>query len=305
MSDSNQKKGKVRMNRHRIKSALYGYLFASPWLIGLFVFSLFPMLSSLYYSFTNYNLANTPKWIGLTNYKILFTSDPMIPTSVYNTLYYALFSVPLNMIIGILIALLMNRKMRGIRFMRTIYYLPNVVSITAVTMLWHLIFQNNYGLLNTALRFIGIQGPNWLSDPETAKIALVIMSCWNAGSTMIIYLAGLQGIPRIYYEAAEIDGAGPVRKFFSITLPLLSPSIFFNLIMSIIGALQTFAPALIMTGGGPVNSTTFYVLYLYRMAFENTQMGYSSAMAWLLLVATVSLTLLVYRFVGRKVYYEA
>jgi len=305
MNGNTQMKGVVRTTRRRLRGALYGYLFIAPWLIGLFIFTLYPMILSLYYSFKNYNLANTAKWIGLTNYKILFTSDPIIPISVYNTLYYALLSVPLNMIIGILIALLMNRKMRGIRLMRTIFYLPNVVSIAAVAMLWHLIFQSNYGLLNTVLRLIGIQGPNWLTDPATAKISLVIMNCWNAGGAMVIYLAGLQGIPRIYYEAAEMDGVGPIRKFFSITLPLLSPTIFFNLIMGIIGALQTFTPALIMTEGGPINSTTFYVLALYRMAFRNTQMGYASAMAWVLLLATLLLTLLVFRMVGRKVYYEA
>lgn len=291
--------------KRRRKAAICGYLFAAPWIIGFVVFTLYPVLSSLYYSFTNYNLSNNYNWIGLTNYKILFTSDHMIPVSAYNTIYYALISVPLNMVIGLLVAMMMNRKIRGINLLRTIYYMPNVVSVIAVSMLWYFIFQNNYGLLNTALRAIGIEGPNWLTDPKTAKIALIIMNCWNAGGSMIIYLAGLQGIPRNYYEAAELDGAGSARKFFSITLPLLSPSIFYNLIISIVGAFQTFSSALVMTGGGPVYSTTFYVLTLYRRAFDDNRMGYACAMAWILLIVTMGITMIVYNTLGKKVYYES
>lgn len=294
---------RIKLSKSQKNEAITGYLFATPWFVGLFVFTLYPMLSSLYYSFTNYNLAKTPDWIGLTNYKIFFTSDSLIPIAVYNTLYYAMISVPLNMVMGILVAILLNQKVRGINLLRTIYYLPNVVSVVAVAILWMLIFQNG-GLLNIALRYIGITGPNWLTDPAHAKNALIIMNCWNAGSAMIIYLAGLQGIPRTYYEAAEIDGANSVRKFFTITLPLLSPSIFFNLIMGIIGALQTFSQALIMTGGGPNNATTFYVFALYRKAFSDTRMGYACTMAWMLLAATLILTLFIFRSVGRRVYYE-
>lgn len=293
-----------KMSLMRRQEAMIGYLFAMPWLIGFMVFTLYPVVSSLYYSFTSYNLAKPPVWIGLTNYKILFTSDKLIPTAAYNTLYYAVFSVPLTMIMGILVALLMNQKVRGINLIRTIYYMPNVVSVVAVSLLWQWIFQSNYGLLNNALKLFGIRGPNWLTDVNWSKPSLIIMNCWNAGSSMVIYLAGLQGIPRTYYEAADIDGARVFRKFFSITLPLLSPSIFFNLIMGIIGAMQVFSQALIMTNGGPNNSTTFYVLALYKKAFSDSRMGYASAMAWMLLIATLILTLIVFRFVGKKVYYE-
>lgn len=299
-TDAGKKKS---INQMRRQEALCGYLFALPWLIGLFVFTLYPILSSLYYSFTNYNFSPNFKWIGLTNYMILFTRDHLIPVSAYNTLYFALFSVPLNMCIGILIAAMMNRKIRGIRIMRTIYYLPNVVSIVAVSMLWCFIFQGN-GVLNMLLELLGIQGPNWLSDPEWSKPALVLMNCWNAGSTMIINLAGLQGISKAYYEAADVDGASAPRKFFSITLPLLSPSIFYNLIIGIIGALQTFSTALVMTDGGPVHSTTFYVLTLYRKAFEDMRMGYASAMAWVLLIVTLALTMVVFYLGNKKVHYE-
>lgn len=286
------------------KEAIIGYLFVAPWVIGFLVFLAYPMLSSLYYSFTNYNMARTADWVGLTNYRIFFTSDRIVPIAVYNTLYFAVISVPLNMVIGISVAILMNQKIKGINFIRTIYYLPNVVSIVAVVILWQLIFQNNFGIINTLLRNIGIAGPNWLTDPDWAKNALIIMNSWNAGAAMIIYLAGLQGIPSTYYEAAMIDGAGAFRKFFSITIPLLSPAIFFNFIMGIIGALQVFLPAFMMTDGGPLNATTFYVFHLFRMAFNNHRMGYASAMAWMLLVVTLILTLLIFRFIGRKVYYE-
>lgn len=297
-----QGRKRKKMSSMQKREAVHGYLFAAPWLIGFFVFSLYPMLSSLYYSFTNYSFSNNYKWIGLTNYKIFFTSDYLIPISVKNTLYYALLSVPLSMVLGIAIAMLMNQKVRFIKLFRTIFYLPNVVSIIAVAMLWNFIFQGD-GLLNAILEQIGIEGPHWLTDPNVSKISLIIMNCWFAGGTMIIYLAGLQGIPQTLYEAAEIDGAGPLRKFFSITLPMLSPSIFYNLIMGIIGALQTFSAALVMTDGGPAYSTTFYVLTLYRRAFEDTRMGYASAMAWILMIVTLILTMLVFRIAGKKVYY--
>ena len=293
-----------RINRMQRQEAIQGYLFAAPWIIGFLLFTLYPMISSLFYSFTNYNMTPDYKWIGLTNYKILFGSDYLIPISAKNTLFYAIISVPLNLIIGLMIAVLMNQKIKGIKLFRTIYYLPNVISVVAVSMLWSYIFQGQDGILNTALRAVEIEGPNWLSDPKTSKIALIIMNCWYAGSSMVINLAGLQGIPRSYYEASELDGAGAVRKFFSITLPLLSPSIFYNLIMGIIGALQTFSAALVMTDGGPTYSTTFYVLALYRRALDDMRMGYACAMAWILLLVTLALTMVAFSVAKKKVHYE-
>jgi len=294
---------KKKMSKAKKRAALCGYLFAAPWIIGFLAFTLYPMLSSLYYSFTNYNLANQADWIGLTNYEIIFTSDKLIPIAVYNTLYYAILSVPLTLIIGLSIAMLLNQKVKGIGLIRTIYYLPNVISVVATTMLWQFIFQNN-GLLNSFLSLFGIDGPGWLTDPSVSKITLVLMDTWNAGGAMIIYLAGLQGIPRRYYEAADIDGAGSIRKFFSITLPLLMPSILFNLIMGIIGSLQTFSQSFIMTNGGPANSTMFYMLALYKRAFSDMQMGYACAMAWVFLIPTVLITLIVFKLLGNKVHYE-
>lgn len=295
---------KRKPSQMRRQQAIYGYLFALPWLIGLFVFTLYPILSSLYYSFTNYNFSQTTKWVGFNNYIVLFSRDYLIPISAWNTLYFAIFSVPLNTCIGILIAVMMNQKIKGIRLLRTIYYLPNVVSIVAVSMLWFFLFQGQNGIINALLSMLGIKGPNWLSDPAFAKPALILMNCWNAGGPMVIYLAGLQGIPRSYYEAADVDGASSVRKFFSITLPLLSPSILYNMIIGIIGALQTFSTALVMTDGGPVYATTFYVLALYRRAFEDMRMGYASAMAWILMIVTLTLCLIVFHVGGKKVYYE-
>lgn len=294
---------KKKMSKAKKRAAICGYLFAAPWIIGFLAFTLYPMLSSLYYSFTNYNLANQADWIGLTNYEIIFTSDKLIPIAVYNTLYYAILSVPLTLIIGLSIAMLLNQKVKGIGLIRTIYYLPNVISVVATTMLWQFIFQNN-GLLNSFLSLFGINGPGWLTDPSVSKITLVLMDTWNAGGAMIIYLAGLQGIPRRYYEAADIDGAGSIRKFFSITLPLLMPSILFNLIMGIIGSLQTFSQSFIMTNGGPANSTMFYMLALYKRAFSDMQMGYACAMAWVFLIPTVLITLIVFKLLGNKVHYE-
>jgi len=289
--------------RKNKRSTLLGYLFACPWIIGFFSFTLYPMLSSLYYSFTNYNLSDQLEWVGLKNYEIIFTSDKMIPIAVYNTLYYAVLSIPLTLMIGLGIAILLNQNVKGMRFIRTVYYLPNVISVVATTMLWQFIFQNN-GLLNSILDILGIQGPGWLTDPAVSKITLVLMDTWNAGGTMIVFLAGLQGIPKKYYEAAEIDGAGTLKKFIYVTLPLLTPSIFFNLIMGIIGALQTFSQSFIMTNGGPVNSTMFYMLALYKRAFSDMQMGYACAMAWVFLVPTVLITVLIFKFFGTKVNYE-
>ena len=297
-------KKRTSMGALRRREAITGYLIAAPWIIGLFVFTLYPVLSSLYYSFTNYSMATTHKWIGLQNYIVMFTNDSLFPKAVYNTLFFALLSVPLNLIIGLAVAMLMNQKVRGINVIRTVYYLPNVVSGVAVCMLWSMIFQAKYGVLNQALGLIGIEGPAWLADPQWTKPALVIMNCWNSGGAMVIYLAALQGIPRHYYEAVEIDGANAFQKFWHITIPMISSSIFFQLINGIIGAMQVFTQAYLMTGDGPAYSTTFYVYALYNKAFTDRRMGYASAMSWVLLVFTLLMTLLIFRSIGSKVYYE-
>jgi len=293
-----------RRNRLARREALNGYAFFSPWLFGFLVFTAGPVLYSLYLSFTSYDTLSAPKWIGIMNYKVLLTQDMTFWKSLYNTLYYVVFSVPLGLIIGVLLAMLMNQKVPGIRFFRTVFYLPSVVSGVAVALLWMWLLDPSFGLINTTLAKFGIQGPGWLTDVDWSKPSLILMSLWGVGGSMIIYLAGLQGIPRDLYEASRVDGAGAVRQFWRITLPLLTPTIFYNLIMGLLGGFQVFLQSFVMTNGGPVDSTLFYALYLYNKAFKSSQMGYASAMAWILLVLTLICTLIVLRTSKKWVYYE-
>lgn len=286
------------------REAVSGYLFFSPWLIGFLVFLAGPILFSFYLSFTSYNTLSDPKWIGILNYKILFTQDPIFWKSLGNTIYFVVFSVPINTFLGVLLAVLMNQKVPGIRLFRTIYYLPSVVSGVAVALLWQWLLDPNFGLINTMLANFGIEGPGWLQDKHWSKPSLILMNVWAVGGGMIIYLAGLQGISRDLYEAATVDGAGRIKQFWRITMPMLSPTIFFNLIMGVLGGFQVFLQAYIMTGGGPDNSTMFYALYLYNKAFKDLQMGYASAMAWILLLITLLFTLIILRTSKSWVYYE-
>ena len=285
------------------REALTFYLLISPWLIGFLVFVLGPMLASLYFSFTEWNLLKPPAWIGARNY-VRMANDPLIAQAFKVTTIFTLVYVPLELIGGLGLALLMNQKVRGMRGFRTMFYLPSVVSGVAYVVLWMWIFHPRAGLLNTILGFIGIDGPTWLASPDWALPAIVIMSLWGLGRTMVIYLAGLQGIPQQLYESAALDGANSWRQFWSITLPLLTPTIFFNLILSIIATSQSFTQAFVATNGGPLDSTLFYVLYLYRQAFQNFRMGYASAMAWVLFVVILALTLLVIRSARSWVYYD-
>lgn len=285
------------------REALTFYLLISPWLIGFLVFVLGPMLASLYFSFTEWNLLKPPTWIGVRNY-VRMANDPLIAQAFKVTTIFTLVYVPLELIGGLGLALLMNQKVRGMRGFRTMFYLPSVVSGVAYVVLWMWIFHPRAGLLNTILGFIGIDGPTWLASPDWALPAIVIMSLWGLGRTMVIYLAGLQGIPQQLYESAALDGANSWRQFWSITLPLLTPTIFFNLILSIIATSQSFTQAFVATNGGPLDSTLFYVLYLYRQAFQNFRMGYASAMAWVLFVVILALTLLVIRSARSWVYYD-
>ncbi len=284
--------------------AINGYVFALPWFIGLIVFTAGPIVLSFVLSLTNYDLITPPEWAGFANYKQLFT-DPLFYQSLKVTLIYALLSVPLGIVIGVLIAILMNQKVKGITIFRTIYYLPAVVSGVAVAILWQWIFNPEFGLANYLLwKMFGIQGPNWLFDENWALPALVLMSLWGVGGGMVIYLAGLQGIPTELYEAAEIDGANWWHKFWKVTIPMLTPTIFFNLIMGTIGAFQVFTQAYVMTDGGPANATLFYALYLYRNGFQYLRMGYASALAWILFLVILAFTYLELKTSSRWVYYE-
>jgi multiple sugar transport system permease protein len=279
------------------------YLFILPWLIGFLAFTAGPMLASLYISFTRWEIVTAAQWVGVEQYLRLFQDDRFY-LSLYNTAYYVFIGVPLHLFLALLAALAMNLNLAGIRIFRTLYYVPSITPVVANSILWLWIFHSQWGLANALLQTLGFEGLYWLQDPRLAKPALIIMSFWSIGGQMVILLAALQGISPTYYEAAKIDGAGTFRQFRYITLPLLTPALFFNLILAIIGAFQVFAQAFIMTQGGPSYSTLFYVLYLYRMAFENFRMGYASALAWVLFVIILIFTLLQFRISNLWVFYE-
>lgn len=296
----------ARRRKFISNSTVMGYLFASPWFISLTLFTIYPIGAVVYYSFTEYKIIRPPEWIGVGNFVELFTVDTIFWQSLYNTFYYTVIAVPLGILVALILATLLNQKLRGITWFRTIFYLPTIVPLFASAILWLWILNPMVGLLNIFLAQIGIKGPGWLASETWSKPALIIMSTWAVGGSMIIFLAGLQGIPRQLYEAADIDGANSWHKFRHVTVPMLSPTIFFNLVMGIIGSFQIFTHVYIMTGGqgGPVNSTMFYVLYLYKMAFQYLRMGMATAMALILFFIILALTLAVFITSGKWVYYE-
>jgi multiple sugar transport system permease protein len=304
MADQVSAKTQRKRNLAR-REAITFYLCISPWLIGLVLFVLGPMLASAYFSLTRWDLLSAPEFVGLRNYEKAFTRDPLFWQALKVTAIYTLFYVPLDLAGGLGLALLVNQKVRGISAFRTIFYLPSVLAGVAYVVLWMWIFNPEAGLINSLLRLVGVQGPRWLADPATALPALLIMSLWGMGRSMIIFLAGLQDIPEPLYEAASMDGAGKWAKFRRITLPLLTPAIFFNVVLSIISTFQTFTSAFVATDGGPLNATLFYVLYLYRQAFQFFNMGYASALAWVLFLIIFGFTLLIVRSSSRWGYYEA
>lgn len=287
----------------RAREEIAGYLFISPWIVGFLIFTAGAMLFSLGLVFFKTDLLTGFTFYGLKNVTKML-SDPLYHKSLTVTSYYAFAVVPLSLAIGLIIALGLNQGLPVQSLWRTLYYLPSVTSGIAVAMLWMWIFHPDAGLLNQALLMLGIEGPRWLYSEEWAVPAFIIMGAWGAGGNMLLYLAGLQGIPTHLYEAARIDGANSWRTFWSITIPMLSPTIFFNLIMGIIGSFQIFTQALVMTAGGPNNATLTIMLYLYRKGFEQFQFGYASAIAWSLFVIVLILTLLVFRSSAVWVYYE-
>jgi multiple sugar transport system permease protein len=283
------------------------WLFLSPWLIGFVCFGAGPIFASLLLSFTDYSIFKPPRWVGLTNYREMLAADPLIGKALWNTLFYTVFAVPLGTAAAMLLAILLNQKVRGLSIWRTIYYLPAVVSGVAMAVLWRWIFNPEVGLANTILRpflrLFDLPDPTWLLDPALAKPAYVIMSLWGVGGGMIIFLAALQSIPQHLYEAAEIDGAGVFSKFRHITLPMLTPVIFFSLTMGVIGSFQIFTQVYVMSGRGVDNSTLFYVLYLFEQAFRYFRMGYAAAMAWVLFAIILAVTIVQFRLAKRWVFY--
>lgn len=290
----------------RRRHIVEGYLFLSPWLLGYLALTLLPMLSSLYFSFTSYNVISSPTWIGLDNYVEIFTKDEQFWPSLYKTFYYAGVSVPLGIIGSLAVALFLNVKVKGTSFFRTLFFMPSLVPIVASTVLWVWLLQPDWGPVNLLLwNILGIQGPRWFQEPEWAIPALVSLALWTSigGTRMIIFLAGLQGVPDELYDAAAIDGAGNWARFRHVTLPMITPTIFFNLILVIIGALQVFTSAFVATNGGPAYATWFYALHIYKNAFEYFNMGYASALAWLFALLIILLTWIQLRTSKSWVYY--
>ncbi|MEM7128431.1 MAG: sugar ABC transporter permease [Chloroflexota bacterium] len=290
---------------YRNSESLLGWAMASPWIIGFIIFTAGPMIASLWLAGTDWDLLSSPKWVGLANFQTMIWEDELPLHALRITALYALMSLPLHLLFGVSLAMLLNTNIRGLAVLRTIYYLPAILAGVAVALLWRWIFSAEFGLLNLALSWVGIQGPAWLADRTWVLPSFVVMSLWGVGGSMVIYLAGLQAIPTDLYEAAEIDGANWIHRILNITLPMLSPVIFFQLVMGIIQAMQIFTQAFIMTNGGPANASLFYMLYLYRQAFQFFNMGYASALAWVLFLCILLLTLLVFRTASTWVYYEA
>ncbi|NUQ69929.1 MAG: sugar ABC transporter permease [Chthonomonadales bacterium] len=281
-----------------------GLLFAMPWIIGFTVFVAYPIGASLYYSLCEFDGIRTPKWIGLANYRTMLLEDELFWRSLANTLYMVVIGLPIGMIVSLVIALLLNQRIRGMTFYRTLFYLPSITPIVATSILWLWLFNPQIGLINILLASIGVRdAPGWLTDPTWSKSALIIMGLWGAGGSMVIYLAALQDVPQALVEAAHLDGAGPIQAFRHVTVPMLSPVILFNLVMGLIGSFQYFTQAYVMTAGGPQDSTMFYALHLFNRAFLDFRMGYASAMAWALFIVTLACTAIVLRSSARWVYY--
>ena len=281
-----------------------GLLYISPWLLGFVLLQLYPMLSSLYYSFTNYSMGKTHAWVGLKNYINIFTRDPNFYQSAKVTVIYVLVAVPLKLSFALFIAVLLNQKLRGINFFRTAYYIPSILAGSiSIAILWKALFIKD-GFINSLLAMIGIPAISWYGTRGMALFTVCILTMWQFGSSMVLFLAGLQQIPSTLYEAAQMDGAGPVRRFFKITLPMLTPTIFFNVIMQTINAFQEYTSAAVITHGGPVYGTYLYGLKLYEEAFTNWKMGYASALSWVLFAVVMIFTLIMFATSSKWVYYE-
>lgn len=304
------------MTPHQRRQQVNGLLFTSLWIVGFGVFLLYPVLASLVYSFCDYSVFQPPIFIGLSNYRKLWHDD-VFWLSLENTLFYAAVSVPLGTVVSLSLALLLNVEVKGKAFFRTLFYLPSIVPVVASSMLWLWIFNGQYGILNWALTpflaWFGASPPAWLGDPDWAKPALILMSVWGVGNSMVIYLAGLQDVPRSLHEAAVLDGASAWQRFWHVTLPVISPVVYFNVIMGLIGALQVFTQVFVIaagTGGNanplegnPARSTLFYTIYLFSTAFYDLRMGYASALAWVLFVVVAGLTWLMTRLSAARVHY--
>lgn len=306
VSNQSKKQKKSKWNKREKKEALWGLLFVSPFIIGFIGFMLLPMIFSFVGSFTNYNITSRMDFIGFDNFKEMFTTDQLFLTSLYNTVFYVVLNVPLTTAGGVFLAVLLNRNIRGITIFRTIFYLPAILSGVAVYVLWMQLLSPSSGLINTVLSWVGISGPSWLFDPNWTKPALILMRLWSVGGAMLLYLATLQNVPKQLYESAEVDGASPFKKLRHITLPLITPIIFYDVITSTIGAFQIFQEAYVMTEGGtggPANSLLFYNLHMWNKAFVAFDMGYAMAMSLVLFAIVLVLTFINLKLAPKWVHY--
>ena len=297
------------MGLHKKKPHLEStlFLFIMPWLAGFLIFEAYPFVSSFIFSFTNFSILSKPSFIGLGNFVRMFTDDPLFYKSAFVTFIYVFFSVPFKLLFALLIAIILSNKVKFVGIFRTVYYIPSLLgSSVGIAVVWRGFFRKT-GIFNYILSFVGIEGPEWLGDPRTALIMLIVLSVWQFGSSMIIFLAGLNQVPVSLKESASIDGANAFQKFFRITLPMITPVIFFNLIMQSINAFQTFTSAYVITRGGPVNSTLLFVLHIYNNAFGfgRYRFGYASALSWILLLVILGLTLIIFKTQKNWVYYES
>lgn len=296
----------------RLREAIDGYLFIMPWLLGLLVFTLYPFVSGFYYSLADFDALTPARWVGLTNYNNILFNDELFWKAVYNTAWYVAVSVLPSVILGLLLAVLLNQKVAGITIFRTLFFMPSIVPAVASVALFMFILHDRFGLLNEVLyRWFGVIGPHWLTSPQWSKPSLVLWSLWGIGGGMIIYLAGLQNVPDALHEAASIDGAGTIRRFFSITIPMISPTLLFVFVIGIIGSFQIFTPVFLLGGSnyamaaaGPQNSLLFWVIHIYNNGFFYFRMGYASALSWILFAVLIVLTLLQFRIARNWVYYE-
>ncbi|MEA4813092.1 MAG: sugar ABC transporter permease [Anaerolineaceae bacterium] len=284
---------------------IHGYLAISPWFIGFLVLNVFPIVATLYFSFTQWTIVEKPVWVGIHNYERMMFSDPLFRKAIVATLKYVAFSLPLKLVFGLALSLLLNQKLKGMNFFRTVFYIPAVISGVAVSLMWIWLLQPDYGLVNTLLSYIGIDGPKWFWDPNWSVFSIALMSIWTVGGSAVIYLAGLQNIPEQLYEAASIDGASRWKSFWLITIPLLTPTLFFQLLMELIESFKIFTQAYVITQGGPLKSTYFLMLYIYEESFKNFNMGYASALTIFLTFTVLILTIILNTTSKRWVYAEA
>lgn len=296
------KEKRQRMSKIARREALDGYIGIMPWFLGFLAFTAVPLLTAFFLSFHYWDILTPMRWAGLNNFKHIF-QDSQVAASLWHTARYTAFVVPLTTALGLLMALLLNQKVRGMLVFRVIFYLPSVLPGVAVALLWVWILNPDYGVINTFLGYLGIQGPMWLSDPNWAMPGVIMRACWGVGGGMILFLAALEGVPMNYYEASTIDGANAVQKFFKITIPMISPTIFYFIITGVIGSLQEYVLFRVMTNGGPVGSTKTFVFYLYETAFQRYSIGYASVLAWVIFFISLALTTLLFKS-SSWVYYE-